>query len=1403
MVKLHSDEVSRRVKPPRAPSTIGKDPDHSDSGYRRDPKVSNLPRACLIPDFLYSGRAAKSYAAVSFRLSKDLSRRVHKHADGDGTRSFAVLAAAAVLLLYRYDGRESLSEDNHLCLSAPPLKAPRDRKPSPGGVRFVIPVAGKATLGELLGEVSRSIADVYNRNAATLRGREKPSGHEGEEPSLPPASVFIALDHIHGRRTALPADTDLALYFHSCGDHLEGRFRYRADLFSDRRIRQFLVHYKRALRSMLSEAETQVCAATFLAPGERRALLRRSSGQVRAYPIEKTVHGLFEEQTCREPDRHAVKDKSGNLTYRELNELANRIANLLIELGAHPREFVAILHERGRIDLALKLAALKTGAAFVPIDPSYPPDRVSYMLQNCEARFLLTQGGTLARYRKSINACAQLEAVILSDQAPRDEKDTGATAPTTYDLAQIAIRSASNPAVDVTGRDLCYMIYTSGSTGQPKGAMVRHDGAINHIFAEFDLLSFSPESTLLQSAPASSDISIWQYLGPILIGARVLVVDTTVLFDAKALFDHIKDERVSLVEFVPVVLRSIMDYAAGLAPSQRRLPDLKWMMVTGEAAPVDLVNGWLSLYPAIKVINAYGPSEASDDVTQMVLAQPLSARQRSVPIGRPLPNCRVYIVDRQMQLAPPGASGEICVAGVCVGDGYWRNEEKTAANFLPDPFLPGSTHGLYRTGDLGRWLADGTIEFLGRVDHQVNIRGFRIELEEVEAVLRKHPAIHDAAACIWSEPGGSQRMAAYIVVKNDRQPVLGDIRRFMTEALPAHMIPAFFVRLQRLPLAPSGKVDRRALPAPDEHNTIGLPSKTTQPMTADEGILAGIWASVLRIQSVGIEDNFFELGGDSILGIQIANRARAAGLPLQPDQIFSYPTVKQQALLAVAGDTAATSPSDFKDGEPLGHPRSKWHADALTGDSRDALERRFHSVVDVYPLGPAQEGIYIQCLLGGASGAYIEQTSMDLCGQLDHGALLQAWHAVTKKHPALRTGFARKRLPKPLQVVVSEIEAGLHSHDWSHIAPDHHAERWQRLLQEDRTDVFSLEKPPLHRLTLIRFSENRHRLLLTYHHLLMDGWSEPVVLRDLLLFYRDIRAGSLTYPQIDDSYPTYLGWLSQQDESRAEQFWRRKLKGFASPTRLAIESERPSATPKRFSWQSACLTTDATQALQSFARKNRLTLSSLLQAGWILTLGHYGHATDIVYGTTVSGRQAPVTNIETMVGLAVNTLPVRVQFELTEPLPAFLKRVQGELFEIQTFSYCALGRVQTLSDVPREKQPLIHSLFSLANYPDTTAFGAQMEDPKVDNVQLITVPDFPLTCFAVPDRRLLLRLVYDERLFEKGNINDVLLLYAEVLEGFCATPYVTVGSMIENLARSRRPARIPSCLKPTTFEASA
>lgn len=1754
--------------------------------YWLDRLSGGLPETNLTPDFVRRRGGAKSYDSLPFQLPKDLSRSTHRRAEGDANQVFSILAAAALLVPHRYTGQETL------IVGAPAPGPSRGDGASPGIVALLTHIPADDTITDYMQRVSDTVREAYRHGGVPLARLLDALGLRDDGDRCPVFDIFVVLEDIHGRDAARQVDTDLTLRFRICGEHVEGELRYRLDVFAQGTIKRFITHFKRILRFALHEGNAPVSLIPLLTEAERRAILRLSEGLARSYPTDKTIHALFEEQAALWPDRVAVEDQTQQLSYRQLNETANRIANLLIELGAKPNEFVAVLHERSVTNLVFMLAAMKAGGAFVSIDPSYPPDRVSYMLENSEARFLLTSSETMERYFSAIEQCMGLDFVVLPDRGQIDDRSPDVSSIKTYDGNRLAACSRTNPRAGTSGRDLCYMIYTSGSTGLPKGAMVRHDGAVNHIYAEFSALKFTSNFSMIQSAPASSDISIWQYLGPVLIGGRVVVVDTATVLDAEALLGVMQDKKVSLVEFVPVVMRNLMEHAAGLAPSQRALPHLRWMMATGEAVSVDLVNWWLSLYPSIGVVNAYGPSEASDDVAQMTITRPLPPAHRSVPIGRPLANCIIYIVDRNMELVPRGVPGEICVAGICVGNGYWKNEEKTAAAFVANPFVGTAAGMLYRTGDLGRWLSDGTIEFLGRIDQQVKVRGFRIELEEVEAVLREHPDVRDVAAQVWEDARGVRRLAAHVVTAPGKEPMPSKWRRFMLRKLPDYMVPAIFASIDRLPLAPSGKVDRRALPEP-QGDTIDLQATYVAPHSPAERILAEIWAEILQIDQVGIKDNFFELGGDSILSIQVTTRACKAGVILKPPQIFTNPTIEQlaraadaaalplppsapslmpltpaqlqilqpadqppvsparvvglelsqpidwprmqQALRAVvrhhpalrvqvvetadgwrqcigeqddipavadgeqtvsfddaalaavrtaggrlaekldpasgvvcaagfvdfgparpswlvlathgiAADTESwpivvedleTAYRQLGDGQPVallpedvpfaqwmmqattaqrphswarqatapldaqeqpvatewlaveetsvvdevaermnarieemcaaaltmisapdpdspsltlhvvasrqpgsegdlnlsrtvgclttslsvsleldreddlvvrlkstkerlrraGIPDSRspaqdddrsddetgtsdstdrlWHVALVPGEAMDpgavsrtsslfrrvevcldqaqprpaagteirwqrvddrlgftvafglretprrdverylrefldalhrmtehcraadargytpsdfplsgidqagidTVQRQFPDIEDMYPLGPAQQGVYLHCLLARKPGPYIEQTSVDLRGDLDQETLFRAWQAVTRRYPALRTAFARRRLPRPLQVVCPTVAAGVHSHDWRQFSPQEQAELWLEFLEKDRASPLVMAELPLHRLTLVRLADDLHRLLLTYHHLIMDGWSETIVLRDLFRVYRRIQSGQGGELPVDNTYRTYIAWLVGQDETAARAFWRGKLEGFTTPTRLTIEKD--AVEPAGFECLTRRLSAGFTQDLHSFARRHQFTVNTVLQAAWALIHHLYSSSMDVVYGTVVSGRQAPIPGMESLVGMAINTLPVRVHIRPDDSLDTLLRQLQNELSDIQEFGYSTLVDLQRMSDVPYDAQPLLRSLFVFANYPEAATIGEEFDHPSVENVQLITIPDFPLTFFAVPDDRFLLRIVYERGRFDHADIKDALSRYVEILESLLANAHGNVGSVME------------------------
>jgi acyl-coenzyme A synthetase/AMP-(fatty) acid ligase/acyl carrier protein len=414
---------------------------------------------------------------------------------------------------------------------------------------------------------------------------------------------------------------------------------------------------------------------------------------------------------------------------------------------------------------------------------------------------------------------------------------------------------------------------------------------VNHVYAQIDALDLGPELCFLQSAPSSSDISVWQFLAPLVVGGRTIIVDLETVSDPVRLLRVLREERVTIVELVPAVLRGLLDHVAGLSAAERALPDLRWMMATGEAVPVSLIDDWFAFYPAVRAVNAYGPTEASDDVTQLILDGPLPAGVHNLSIGRPLANFCCHVVDRDLSLVPLGVPGELCIAGIGVGSGYWRNPEKTSLSFVPDPFARTPGGVLYRTGDLARWLPDGNLEFLGRIDHQVKIRGFRIELGEIEAVLREHGAVQDCVVVVRDEPGAGKRLVAYAAVREGSALEAGELRDLVQARLPGHMTPAVFVLLPALPRTPNGKVDRRALPAPGEAG--GAAAKTfTAPRTKTEQQLAAIWAEVFRLDQVDVTSDFFELGGHSLLAVRVLARVQSVfdvKIPLR--DVFDHTTV--------------------------------------------------------------------------------------------------------------------------------------------------------------------------------------------------------------------------------------------------------------------------------------------------------------------------------------------------------------------------------------------------------------------------------------------------------------------------------------------------------------------------------
>jgi amino acid adenylation domain-containing protein len=580
------------------------------------------------------------------------------------------------------------------------------------------------------------------------------------------------------------------------------------------------------------------------------------------------VAELFEAQVEKSPDRTAVVYEDQQLSYGELNRRANRLARYLRELGAGPDAKVAICVERGLEMIEALLGVLKAGGAYVPLDPGYPVERLRYMVEDSKPAALLTQG----HLKELFTGMAVTVPVIEMGDGRRAWRDRPESDP-------------SREAIGLSSEHLAYIIYTSGSTGMPKGAMNEHRGVVNRLIWMQDAYELNADDAVLQKTPFSFDVSVWEFFWPLLAGARLVMARPGGHKDPNYIVEAIQHDNITTMHFVPSMLQVFLEQADVV-----RCSTLVRIICSGEALPATLVRRFQEEVSSCTIHNLYGPTEAAVDVTAWPCPRGIEGDR--IPIGRPIANTQIYILDRQGQPVPMGVAGQIHIGGVQVARGYLNRPELTAERFLPDP-IAGEGARMYRTGDIGKWLADGSVEFLGRDDEQVKIRGFRVELGEIEATLAKHAGVREALVVAREDTVGDKRLVAYYTIEGDRE-VKGagaeELRAFLTARLPEYMVPAAYVRMESLPLTPNGKLDRKRLPVPEGD---AYAARAYEPPQGEvETLLAGIWGELLKVEKVSRRDSFFELGGHSLLIIQLASRLRSAvGVEVPVRAFFDGPTL--------------------------------------------------------------------------------------------------------------------------------------------------------------------------------------------------------------------------------------------------------------------------------------------------------------------------------------------------------------------------------------------------------------------------------------------------------------------------------------------------------------------------------
>ncbi|NPC86635.1 amino acid adenylation domain-containing protein, partial [Pyxidicoccus fallax] len=1044
--------------------------------------------------------AVQSYrgATLSRLMPATVSKALQALCQREGVTSFMALLAGFQALLSRYSGQTDVVVGTDI--------AGRTHADTEGLIGFFVnqlvmrgDLSGDPTFRELLGRTRQVALGAYAHQDVPFEELVRVLNPERSLAHAPLFQVKLALQNAPATELKLPglalrsveSDTgtakfDLTLSIQETPEGLACLADYSTDLFDADTMARMLEHLQVLMEAAVSRPDTRLSSLPLLTEAERRQLLVEWNDTATDFPAEACIHHLFEQQVARTPDAPALGFEDAWLTYRELDARANQLAWHLRSLGVGPEVRVGLCAERS-LELVVGLfAILKAGGAYVPLDPSYPRERLAWMLEDARPAVLVAQPSLLARLPETLGA-----RVVSLDDASLRALPTHAPAP----LA--------------TPDSLAYVLFTSGSTGRPKGVQVPHR-TVSNFFTGMDAhLARPPHAAWLAVTRLSFDISVLELLWTLARGFRVLLQADTLSPDW--LPRAVRQHAITHLQCTPSLARALLLDSA----SAEALRSLQQLLVGGEALPLEVARQLRERVPS--VLNMYGPTETT--VWSSCFALP--AQPSVVSLGRPIANTRLYVLDSHLRPLPVGVPGELFIGGAGVVRGYLGRPELTAERFIPDPFASTPGERLYRTGDQVRRLADGGLEYLGRLDFQVKVRGFRIELGEIEAALEQHPRVRQAVVVAREDVAGDKRLVAYVVPPSGAQaPDASALREALKQQLPEYMVPSAFVALEALPLTFNGKLDRKALPAPD--GALSARVEYVAPRSETEQKLASLWSEVLRVERIGIHDNFFELGGHSLLATQVASRIRTSfGVEVPLPTLFEATTLE---MLARAVETSI---------------RSKR---ALALPPLRPVER-----TDALPLSFAQQRLWFLDQLIPDSALYNMPAPLRLEGSLDVAALERSLSELMRRHEVLRTSFPADA-DQPLQVIAPPAPFPLERVDLSALSAEAREAEARRLVEAECRKPFSLAHGPLLRALLLKLEAQQHVLVLNMHHIISDGWSTGVVVREVAALYEAFSQGqSSPLPELPVQYADFAAWQRQwlQGEALEAQFsyWRQQLAG--------------------------------------------------------------------------------------------------------------------------------------------------------------------------------------------------------------------------------------------------------------------
>ncbi|ASA20601.1 non-ribosomal peptide synthetase [Paenibacillus donghaensis] len=1264
--------------------------------FTDDVPVLNMPTD-------YPRPAVQSFEGdtIGLELRPNLVAKLSTLTMGTGTTLYMVLLAAYNVILAKYTGQEDI------VVGSPIAGRPHADLENIVGM-FVNTLAlrnypnnGK-TFKQFLMEVKDSSLQAYENQDYPFDELVDMLSVRRDLSRNPLFDVMFAMQSVDVYSTELDgvsmkpfpvnfnvAKFDLTLNVLETNGRIRLTMEYCTKLFKRETVERLLHHYEYILDQVTENASIRLEELELLTLADRNQLLLDCRKPWAWGNGNKTICQLFEEQAARTPDHIALVFENQTMTYRELNEKANALARGLIGHGIHSEDIVAILVERSLDMMISIMGVLKSGGAYLPIDPNYPADRISYTLEDSCAKLILT-------HKNLHHGLAYPVDVLYVDECETYHWDT------------------TNTHIMGKTENLAYVIYTSGTTGRPKGAMIEDRNVVQLVMENNELFHFGEKDTWTLFHSYSFDFSVWEMYGALLYGGKLVIVPKFTAQDTKEFLDLLIKEKVTVLNQTPSAFYRLMEEELKRTAAELQL---RCVIFGGEALKAGLLKEWSDRYSNTKLINMYGITETTVFVTHKeITKEDISSTRNN--IGRPLPTYTAYIVDSNLRLQPRGVAGELLVGGKGVGRGYLNRGELTSLKFIENPFEPGEM--LYRSGDIVRLIAEGELEYLGRIDHQVKIRGYRIELGEIESRLIQHEAISEVILLPWEDSMNGDYLCAYIVSACELS--VAELRAFLGAGVPDYMIPSYFIRMEELPLTSNGKVDRNKLPQP-VGNMLSSGSYVA-PANDSEAKLAEIWQDILDIEHVGVTDNFFELGGHSLKATIIMFRITQefhVQVPLR--EFFNKQIVRELSMLIESLKT-----SSYRSIQPV--------------------EQK-----EYYPMSSAQKRLYILDQMEDIRTSYNIPAAMIIEGELDNDRFAEAIQVLIKRHEAFRTAFILVD-NQPRQIIVPYEDFDIVSFDCG--------EHDMNKAVLSFIQPFDLTKPPLVRVGLAKLARNKHIVLFDMHHIISDGTSLGIIMSDFLASYE---GGMLS--ELKVQYKDFAEWQNNQAHSdgfkKQEKYWLRRFSDELPVLRMPTDFIRP--VKQSFEGGSISFDVSAilTERLNALAVETGATLYMVLLAVFNVLLSKYSGQEDIIVGSPIAGRSH--SDLYNVVGMFVNTLAMRNYPQGERTFLQFLEEVKEnslQAYENQDYQFEELiDNLNLERDMSRN--PLFDVAFVLQN-TDMKGLKSASLQASLYKFENITAKFDIWLCAVENDSNLEFIMEYSSKLYKRETIERMSRRFISILQ---------------------------------------